>query len=245
MLRIGELAKIAGVSTRAIRHYHAVGVLPEPDRRSNSYREYGSRDLLLLVRLVRLAQLGLTLDEIRDVLNEQTGLELRNILDEIVADLDAQSNELTRRRRSIAEVLSRDDDLVSSPAMASLLDRLRGVVDDQDMVRKEKELLEVAEATMPAERFAELAEQYSDLLADPQVIATSKDLAARFERLIDQGPDDPEVLEIAGLIASQGAAFAPSNTAVGGGSTAGWELFLQSLTTAQQHVVTAAAGKWS
>lgn len=98
---------------------------------------------------------------------------------------------------------------------------------------------------MPAERFAELAEKYADLLADPQVIATSRDLAARFERLIDQGPDDPEVLEVAELIAGQGAAFTPSNTADGGGSMAGWELFLQSLTTAQQHAVTAAAGKWS
>lgn len=244
MLSIGELAKIASVSTRAIRHYHAVGVLPEPDRRSNGYRAYGSKDLLLLVRLVRLAQLGLTLDEIRDALDEQTGLELRDILEEIVSDLDAQSDELVRRRRSIVEVLSRDDDLVSSPAMASLLDRLRGVVDDQDLVRREKELLEVAEATMPVERFAELAEKYADVLADPQVIATSRDLAARFERLIDQGPHDPEVLEVAGLIARQGAAFTPSNTVVGGGSMAGWELFLQSLTTAQQHAVTSAAGKW-
>ncbi|AZI59302.1 MerR family transcriptional regulator [Nakamurella antarctica] len=244
-MRIGELAKIAGVSTRAIRHYHSVGVLPEPARRSNGYREYGSKDLLSLVRLVRLAQLGLTLDQIRDALDEQTGHEIRNIFIEIVTDLDAQINELTRRRRSIAEVLSRDVDLVSSPAMASLLDRLRGVVGDQDLVRREQELLEVAEATMPVERFAELAEKYAVLLADPQVIATSRDLAARFERLIDQGPEHPEVLEVAELIASQGAAFTPSNTADGGENTAGWELFLQSLTMAQQHAVTAAAGKWS
>lgn len=245
MLRIGELAKIAGVSTRAIRHYHAVGVLPEPDRRSNGYREYGSRDLLLLVRLVRLAELGLTLDEIRDALNEQTGHELRSILDEIVTDLDAQSTDLTRRRLSIAEVLSRDDDLVSSPVMARLLDRLRGVVDDQALVFREQELLEVVEATMPAERFAELAERYTDLLDDPHVVAASRDLAARFELLIDQGPDDPAVLEVAGLIASHGAAFTPNDTAEEAGSMAGWELFLQSLTTAQRHAVTAAAGRRS
>jgi DNA-binding transcriptional MerR regulator len=244
MLRIGEVAKIAGVSTRAIRHYHAVGALPEPERRSNGYREYSTRDVLLLIRLVRLAQLGLTLDEIRDTINEESGRELRGILGEIVIDLDAQTAELARRRRSIAEILSRDGDLMVSPAMTTLLLRLRGVVDDQNLVQREQDILEVAEATMPADRFAELAEAYTDLLDDPQVVAAARDLGARFECLRDQDANDPEVVAVAELIAGQGAAFRSVGSSEGA-NEAGWDMFLRSLTTAQRHAVTLAAARWT
>ncbi|MFE1561061.1 MerR family DNA-binding transcriptional regulator, partial [Streptomyces sp. NPDC058734] len=39
-MRIGEIAALVGVSTRAVRHYHHVGLLPEPERRPNGYRAY-------------------------------------------------------------------------------------------------------------------------------------------------------------------------------------------------------------
>lgn len=67
-MRIGELATLVGVSTRTVRHYHHVGVLPEPARASNGYREYGLADAVLLVRARRLTELGLSLDEVADVL---------------------------------------------------------------------------------------------------------------------------------------------------------------------------------
>ncbi|GAA2088011.1 MerR family transcriptional regulator [Actinomadura alba] len=66
-MRIGELADLAGVTTRTVRHYHHCGLLPEPARRSNGYRVYGLRDALELVRIRRLTELGLSLDEVRDV----------------------------------------------------------------------------------------------------------------------------------------------------------------------------------
>jgi DNA-binding transcriptional MerR regulator len=243
MLRIGEVAKIAGVSTRAIRHYHAVGALPEPDRRANGYREYTTRDVLLLVRLVRLAELGLSLDEIRDAISDESERELRSILGDIVVDLDAQSEELARRRRTIAEVLNRDGDLAASPAIAALLVRLRGVVNDANLAAREQEILEVAEATMPAEQFADLAQAYTKLLDDPEIVATARDFAARFERLTDEDAHDPEVVAVAELIASQGAAFTPASRTDGVNQSA-WEMFLQSLTTAQRHAVTLAAARW-
>ncbi|WP_147942349.1 MerR family transcriptional regulator [Microbispora sp. CSR-4] len=53
-MRIGELAALAGVSTRTVRHYHHQGVLLQPPRRVNGYREYGLRDTLRLARARRL-----------------------------------------------------------------------------------------------------------------------------------------------------------------------------------------------
>lgn len=51
---IGELAALAGVSTRTVRHYHPLGLLPEPVRLPNGYREYRLRDAVLLARVRRL-----------------------------------------------------------------------------------------------------------------------------------------------------------------------------------------------
>lgn len=247
MLRIGELARLAGLSTRAIRHYHAVGVLPEPRRRVNGYREYDSRDLLRLLRLVRLTGLGLTLDEVRDALAQDDDRELREVLGELVTELDAQREELARRRQRIAEVLSRDEALTASPAVSALIGRLHGVVDDLAVLSRESELLELIETTLPAEQFALIAEQYDRLLADPAAVADSREFSTRFEALTDEGPDHPEVLAVADWIVRHAAvAFSltdaqPADPAAP--DTVSWELFLDTLTPAQQHCVTRAAGQ--
>ena len=83
-MRIGEIAELVGVTTRAIRHYHHVGLLPEPERRPNGYRAYGVRDAVLLARVRRLVELGLGLDEVRDVLADDAGRELAEVLAELV-----------------------------------------------------------------------------------------------------------------------------------------------------------------
>ena len=61
MLTISQLAAYAGVTVRAVRHYHQVGLLPEPARDRSGYRTYDV-DALQLLDLVRCAQrLGFTL----------------------------------------------------------------------------------------------------------------------------------------------------------------------------------------
>lgn len=67
-MRIGELAAVAGVSTKAIRFYETAGVLPEPDRRPSGYREYDDSavERLAFVRAAQAA--GLTLSEIAEVI---------------------------------------------------------------------------------------------------------------------------------------------------------------------------------
>src|SRR5689334_9129110 len=105
-MRIGELAALAGVTTRAVRHYHRRGLLPEPPRRSNGYRAYGLRDALTLARVRRLAELGLSLDEVRDVLADDTGRDFREILLELDGDLARQEAEIRERRARLATLLA-------------------------------------------------------------------------------------------------------------------------------------------
>ncbi|WP_024799331.1 MerR family transcriptional regulator [Nocardia sp. BMG51109] len=59
-----QLAELAGTTVRAVRHYHDIGLLDEPERGSNGYKQYGARDLLRVLRIKRLADLGIPLSQI-------------------------------------------------------------------------------------------------------------------------------------------------------------------------------------
>ncbi|MFD0332517.1 MerR family transcriptional regulator [Streptomyces erythrogriseus] len=57
-LTIGQAAAFAGVTVKAVRHYHRLGLVDEPDRDSSGYRRYGSSDMLRLVQVRTLAGAG-------------------------------------------------------------------------------------------------------------------------------------------------------------------------------------------
>jgi DNA-binding transcriptional MerR regulator len=63
-MRIGELARRAGVSTRTLRHYEELGLVL-PRRTSNGYRDYAGAELRAVAEIRSLADLGFTLEETR------------------------------------------------------------------------------------------------------------------------------------------------------------------------------------
>ena len=66
-MKIGEIAKAAGVTTSRIRFYERNGIIPAADRGTNGYRDY-PRELVTLLRFIEQAQgLGFTLKEIASV----------------------------------------------------------------------------------------------------------------------------------------------------------------------------------
>lgn len=104
-MRIGELAGLVGISTRAIRHYHRIGLLAEPARKANGYREYSLRDAVEVARVRRLTELGLSLDEVGDALADDVGRDLAEILRELDADLARQEENIRQRRARLARLL--------------------------------------------------------------------------------------------------------------------------------------------
>ena len=68
-LRIGDVAARVGTTTRTIRYYEEIGLLPGgPDRRAGAHRLYGEEDVERLRELLRLKELlGLSLDELREL----------------------------------------------------------------------------------------------------------------------------------------------------------------------------------
>ncbi|MBX0301124.1 MerR family DNA-binding transcriptional regulator [Cryobacterium sp. 1639] len=59
-----ELAELAGTTLKAVRHYHQIGLLDEPGRTSNGYKQYQVAHLVRLLQITRLANLGVPLAQI-------------------------------------------------------------------------------------------------------------------------------------------------------------------------------------
>ncbi|GII76958.1 MerR family transcriptional regulator [Sphaerisporangium rufum] len=201
-MRIGELAALVGISTRAVRHYHHLGLLPDPVRLANGYRDYGLRDAVALARVRRLGELGLSLPEIRSVLADDQGRELREVLLELDADLARQQQAIAARRARLARLLadgSPHPDSVVSPEMAEVL---RGLdAHGSAVAALDRELLALADTTADPAGRAAMIELFRPL-AEPAARARGHALYARLDELAGAEPDDPRVPELAADLAA-------------------------------------------
>ncbi|MCR2825767.1 MerR family transcriptional regulator [Microbacterium sp. zg.Y909] len=108
-----ELADLAGTTVNTIRHYHRLGLLDEPDRRYNGYKQYGVRHLVRLLRIRRLAQLGVPLAQVGPVgAGDENAPDALRAVD---AELAANIARLQQARADIAAIL-RDDAPADAPA---------------------------------------------------------------------------------------------------------------------------------
>lgn len=69
-LRIGEVSRLTGLTHRTLRHYDDLGLLVPSGRSYSDYRLYSEEDMERLLAIQHLKALGLTLDEIAQVLDE-------------------------------------------------------------------------------------------------------------------------------------------------------------------------------
>ena len=69
MFTIGEVAQRVGVRSSTVRYYERRGILPPAVRRKNGYRSYPDKSIKLLLFTTRARSLGITLKEIKFLLN--------------------------------------------------------------------------------------------------------------------------------------------------------------------------------
>lgn len=111
-MQIGQLSRETGLSTKAIRYYESIGLLPEPDRKANGYRSYG-REAIDRIKFVGDAQsTGLSLAEIGLVLDmkdhgESTCDHVIYLLEDRIASIDRQIEELRRAGDRLGELITR------------------------------------------------------------------------------------------------------------------------------------------
>lgn len=115
-------ADLAGVSLRAIRHWHEVGIMPQPERLANGYKQYGARHLVLALRIARLGALGFSLGQISEMLDsdERAANSLRALRDEV----DARVTELVSVRDDLDDLLARGSPPDHSPETLTIMEAL-------------------------------------------------------------------------------------------------------------------------
>lgn len=106
-ITVGVAAARTGLSRKAVRLYERRGLLPRAQRTDSGYRLFTEADLDVLHFVRRARTLGLTLDEIKDVLDLQRGGEqpcdrVTDLLDEHLAEIDRRVADLRRLRRCLA-----------------------------------------------------------------------------------------------------------------------------------------------
>jgi len=175
MLTIGQLAAYAGVTIRTVRHYHQVGLLPEPERDVSGYRTYGADEVVRLIRIRTLAEAGVPLAKVQELLaaDAPTFTEATEVIDR---DLRAKIRELQEHRRRIAQLAS-GDSLAVPDEVADYLDRVRAIGTPEAMIEAERDAWILIAARYP-DQIAAFMEEKVRQLEDPRVV--------RFYQLISQ-----------------------------------------------------------
>ncbi len=111
-MKIGQLAERTGVSTKAIRYYEDIGVLPEPERAANGYRTYDVTSAERISFIQDAQSAGLSLNEIQMILELRDGGEstCHHVIEAMkrhLEDVDAQMEDLKRTRRRLGEIIER------------------------------------------------------------------------------------------------------------------------------------------
>ncbi|MFJ8795750.1 MerR family transcriptional regulator [Streptomyces sp. NPDC102462] len=117
-----QLADIAGTTVKAVRHYHRIGLLDEPERAPNGYKQYRPAHLVRLLQIKRMRSLGVSLAQIgaRGRADEKPDEAIR-VLDAELADTIER---LQRIRAELADILKHRAPLDTPPPFGPVADEL-------------------------------------------------------------------------------------------------------------------------
>ncbi|MFK0183389.1 MerR family transcriptional regulator [Streptomyces rubiginosohelvolus] len=199
-VKIGDAAAFAGCTPRAIRHYHEIGLLPEPDRGGDDRRRYGYEDMIRLLWIRRMADAGIALEDIGEAFARDTGGAdswdaIESMLERVEDSLAAQEAELRRQRIAVQRMR------VEGSRMGLLSDlvteRLKGLT--QDSLRQaDLDTLLVTERIFGPLGAAVQATRFVALATHPALREESDRIDAAEEALDDSvAVDDPRVAQVA------------------------------------------------
>ncbi len=196
MLTISQFASYAGVTVRAVRHYHAKGLLPEPKRDHSGYRRYDAAAVVELIRIRTLAEAGVPLSRVRELL--AAGEEdFAAAVGEIDRRLRAEIRERQRHRERIAQ-LAAGDSLALPPEAVAYLDRMHELGFPKRLIEIERDSWILIAAQIPDEVPAFMAIKHAQIEQE-----TLRRLYLDLGDLADCGPDDPRLP----MLADRAAAF--------------------------------------
>ncbi|WP_318198834.1 MerR family transcriptional regulator [Streptomyces sp. MCL20-2] len=199
-VRIGDAAAFAGCTPRAIRHYHEIGLLPEPERGGDDRRRYGYEDMIRLLWIRRMADAGIALEDIGEAFAEGSteahgGDGIEAMLERVEASLAAQEAQLRRQRTAVQRMR------VEGSRMGLLsdlvTDRLKGL-SGNSLRQADLDTLLVTERIFGPLGAAVQATRFVALATHPALRQESDRIDEAEEALDDSvAVDDPRVAQVA------------------------------------------------
>lgn len=190
MLTIGQLASYAGVTVRAVRHYHAKGLLPEPERDHSGYRRYDAVAVVELIRIRTLAEAGVPLSRVRELLaaDEEEFADAVKVIDQRLSD---EIRARQRHRQRISRLAS-GESLALPAEVVAYLAQMRELGFPQSMVEIERDSWILIAAQMPDEVPTMMAIKHAQLASEPL-----RRLYLDLADLADCAADDPRLPSLA------------------------------------------------
>lgn len=192
MLTIGQVAELAGTTVRAVRHYHQTGLLPEPPRGPNGYRQYRGSDLSRLLQIRQLGELGLALADIRRLVDGTAG-ERRAALETLRDQYADQERRLAERRARITDLLAVDGDPAIPVAFRAYVNGLQMIGAPEDLLALDAEIFRSLWGRLPSDEQGAMEQFAAAMAGDPAVVATTAGYLRRLDGLAPLPPDHPDV----------------------------------------------------
>ena len=190
MLTIGQLADYVGVTIRAVRHYHQRGLLPEPDRDASGYRRYDADSVIELIRIKALADAGVPLARIQQLLVAEPA-EFAAAVGEIDKAMAARIRELQAQRHRVAELVA-GDRLFVPPEIAELFEIVRGLGVSPQAMRIERDAW-----ILLAARFPDQARNWAQVKLAALNDTGFQQVYRDYYQAFDWDPADPRLDQIA------------------------------------------------
>ena len=195
MLTIGQLASYAGVTIRAVRHYHQVGLMAEAERNASGYRTYDVNAVVRLIRIRTLVEAGVPLARVQELLDAD-GSTFAEATVQIDHELRTRIRDLQEHRRRIAQLAS-GYSLAVPDEVADYLGRVRAIGVPEGLIEAERDAWILVAARYPDQIAGFMADKVRQL-EDPRVV--------RFYQLIsrmltgEEGEHEQLIRETADLL---------------------------------------------
>lgn len=246
--RIGEVARLLGITTKTIRHYEKIGLLAEAPRTTSSYRLYSAQDLVQIVRIRRLQRLGLSLTLIHRIFSEPSSPTLlRQALENIGKEVDEEIQHLHMRRDRITALLSQTAVDIDQPeTVPALLVQAQSHIPALDppatatMWEQDQRLLGMLESlALPDGYHQQMQAMTEHVVRDPELYHRLFLIAEQLAALVDLPVESPLVEQLVVRAQAEGwlkqlQDLAPTSVYIGKEGELVNEILLSILSPAQQ-----------
>jgi DNA-binding transcriptional MerR regulator len=220
-LRIGELARLAGVTARTIRHYEQEGLLGTPVRTASGYRVYPSTALVEVAEIRRLRDVGLSVADIallRNSAQENDRLAMSERLGALDEHLTREIDSLTARQQALRELrdrLAQGEAVLAGPTPAVFAELERALraagVSAAGIDEERRVWATLAGFELPPAWSTAVDQGVRSLIGDPAMLHAFGEVLDQVARLRIIERHDPAFDEAVDLLVSSARRFSPGD----------------------------------